>query len=60
MSVALWPCRAWLGPVALLAEVVLGFVTYAVALSLLDLGFGRGRLIRLLRWPGVGRSGVGG
>ena len=49
MALALWPCRAWLGPAALGAEVVLGLLVYALALGLLDLAFGRGGLRRQLR-----------
>ena len=49
MALALWPCRSWRGPVALGAEVGLGLLVYALALGLLDLAFGRGRLLRALR-----------
>lgn len=49
MALALWPCRAWLGPLALAAQVGLGVLAYALALGLLDVIFGRGRLLRLLR-----------
>ena len=48
MSLALWPCRAWLGPLALAGQIGLGLVIYALALGMLDLSFGRGRLVRLL------------
>jgi O-antigen/teichoic acid export membrane protein len=49
MAMALWPCRAWIGPLALAAQVGLGLLVYVLALSLLDLTFGRGSLLRLLR-----------
>jgi O-antigen/teichoic acid export membrane protein len=48
MALALWPCRAWLGPLALAGQVGLGLLVYALALGLLDLAFGRGRLLRLV------------
>jgi O-antigen/teichoic acid export membrane protein len=48
MSLALWPCRSWLGPVALAAQIGIGVGVYALALALLDLTFARGRLRRLL------------
>jgi O-antigen/teichoic acid export membrane protein len=54
MALALWPCRAWLGHLALAAQVGVGLLIYALALVLLDLTFGRGGLLRLLR--GGGRS----
>jgi O-antigen/teichoic acid export membrane protein len=49
MAMALWPCRAWIGPLALAVQVGLGLLVYVLALSLLDLTFGRGSLLRLLR-----------
>jgi O-antigen/teichoic acid export membrane protein len=49
MALAMWPCRAWPGPLALAAQVSLGLLVYALALVLLDLTFGRGGLLRLLR-----------
>jgi O-antigen/teichoic acid export membrane protein len=48
MGLALWPCRAWTGPLALAAQIGLGLGVYALALALLDLTFARGRLRRLL------------
>lgn len=58
MALALWPCRAWLGPLALVAQTAIGLVVYALVLGLLDLAFGRGQLLRgLLRaGPGPARS----
>lgn len=53
MSLVLWPCRSWLGPLALAAQVGLGLLVYAAVLGLLDVGFGRSRLVRLLRRPGA-------
>jgi O-antigen/teichoic acid export membrane protein len=49
MALALWPWRAGLGPLALAAQVGLGLLAYALALGLLDMIFGRGRLLRRLR-----------
>jgi O-antigen/teichoic acid export membrane protein len=49
MVLALWPCRAWLGPPALAAQISLGLLVYALVLALLDLSFGRSRLLHLLR-----------
>ena len=49
MALALWPCRTWLGPLALAVQVGLGLLVYAGALALLDLAFGRSRLFQLLR-----------
>lgn len=49
MALALWPCRAWLGPLALAAQVGLGVLVYALVLGLLDWAMGRGRLLQLLR-----------
>lgn len=49
MALALWPCRTWAGPLALIGQIGIGMLAYGVALGLLDLGFGRGRLLRLLR-----------
>ncbi len=46
MALALWPCRTWLGPIALAGQIGLGLLAYAFALGLLDLAFGRGRLLR--------------
>ena len=48
MALALWPCRAWLGIAALAAQAAIGLAAYALVLGLLDLAFGRGRLLRLL------------
>jgi O-antigen/teichoic acid export membrane protein len=48
MGLALWPCRAWTGPLALAAQIGIGVGVYALALALLDLTFARGRLRRLL------------
>jgi O-antigen/teichoic acid export membrane protein len=49
MVLALWPCRAWLGPLALAAQISLGLLVYAIVLGLLDLSVGRSRLLNLLR-----------
>jgi O-antigen/teichoic acid export membrane protein len=49
MALALWPCRPWSGPLGLAAQIGIGVLIYALALGLLDLAFGRGRLLRLLR-----------
>ena len=49
MGVALWQCRAWAGAWALVAQIGLGMLVYGIVLALLDQGFGRGRLLRLLR-----------
>lgn len=49
MGAALWQCRAWVGAWALLAQIGIGMLVYGSVLALLDLGFGRGRLLRLLR-----------
>lgn len=49
MALALWPCRAWDGPLALVAQIGIGMLVYGIALALCDFTFGRGRLLRLLR-----------
>lgn len=49
MGAALWPCRSWSGPLELIAQIAIGVLAYGVALGLLDLAFGRGRLLRQLR-----------
>jgi O-antigen/teichoic acid export membrane protein len=49
MALALWPCRTWNGALALMVQIGIGMLVYAIALALCDLAFGRGRLLRLLR-----------
>ena len=56
MALALWPCRAWVGPLALAAQVGLGLIAYTLALGLLDLASGRSHLLRLLRHGAVARG----
>ena len=58
MAVALWPCRDWLGPIALAGQVGLGLGVYGVALGVLDLVFGRSQLLRLLRRAGIRQLGA--
>jgi O-antigen/teichoic acid export membrane protein len=49
MGAALWQIRAWVGAWALVAQIGIGMLVYGIVLALLDFGFGRGRLLRLLR-----------
>jgi O-antigen/teichoic acid export membrane protein len=49
MGAALWQIRAWVGAWALIAQIGIGMLVYGIVLALLDFGFGRGRLLRLLR-----------
>lgn len=58
MALALWPCRTWDGPLALVAQIGIGMLVYAIALALGDFVFGRGRLLRLLR-RSVGATAAG-
>jgi hypothetical protein len=55
MALALWPCRAWLGPVALVVQISLGALIEALAPGLLDLR-AECRLVRLLRRAGASPS----
>lgn len=59
MALALWPCRAWLGPLALAGQIGVGVLVYALALGLLDLVVGRGRLLHLLRRGAPSRADPG-